>query len=553
MKTNQLGVISTIALSGALIAALPAEAASYGQLTGLYKEWRKFERPTVTNCVPDYSAAALAKKAEGLKTYQGRLDALKADGWSKAQKIDLKIVRAEMSGLDFDLRVLKPWGRDPTYYANVFNEQSDVPEHEGPSIEPAIDLWAYKYPLSKADQKGLTCLIGAIPAILDAAKVNLKGSNARDLWVYGKRAFKNQSLTLAALEAGTLDMRTLEGTVEGSLDGAGEPLRAALKAAREATDAFSAWLDAEASSKTGPSGIGKENYDWYMANVALQPYTWEQQVTLLKRELDRSRASLEIEQYRNRALPPLDPVNEPDAYMTMATAKMQTLTDFLIEGGLVDDKPYYRDAMKQQIGGFTPPEKRNFFDHGMALDPTALFTHSYHWIELARLKHEPNKSLIRSAAPLSDMYAGRSEGLATAMEELLMHAGLYDDAPRVREIVWAMLANRAARGLASLHVQANEMTLKEAGAFHGHWTPRQWSDPESDLVAFEQLLYLRLPGYGTSYVTGKLDFDRLISDYSYQLEQEGKAFSLPDFFKRFNAAGVIAFPLIEEDMLTRTE
>jgi len=28
-----------------------------------------------------------------------------------------------------------------------------------------------------------------------------------------------------------------------------------------------------------------------------------------------------------------------------------------------------------------------------------------------------------------------------------MHAGLYDDTPRSREIVWIMLAQRAARGL----------------------------------------------------------------------------------------------------------
>src|SRR5256885_15068935 len=89
------------------------------------------------------------------------------------------------------------------------------------------------------------------------------------------------------------------------------------------------------------------------------------------------------------------------------------------------------------------------------------------------------------------MLASRSEGLATAMEETLMQAGLYDDNPRGREIVWIMLANRAARGLASLYVQANQMSLQQAGRFHAQWTPRGWSDPASDLVAFEQLLYLR--------------------------------------------------------------
>ena len=93
------------------------------------------------------------------------------------------------------------------------------------------------------------------------------------------------------------------------------------------------------------------------------------------------------------------------------------------------------------------------------------------------------------------------------------------------------------------------MTLEEAGRFHAAWTPHGWSDPKSDLVAFEQLLYLRQPGYGTSYVTGKLELDRLISEYSFEQEQKGKQFSLPEFFRKLNASGVIAFSLIASEMV----
>lgn len=541
-------ILACLLVMGAVSPALASTP--YDQLTTLATQWRAFEPPAIKTCVPDYGEAAMAEKARGLTDYQQKLSAIDTTGWTTAQTGDARLLAAEMNGMDFDLRVLKPWGRDPTFYANVWGEDSDVPEHEGPSIYPVINLQSYSYPLSKADQKKLTCLIGAIPTLLAQAKINLKGSNARDLWVYGTRAFREQSATLSALEAGTLDMRTLDGRVHGNLKGADKALIHAVADARAATDDFRAWLDAEAPSKTGPSGVGKENYDWYMKNVHLVPYTWAEQETLLKRELERARASLALEEYRNRNLPPLDPVNDPDAYMAMAKAKMQTLTDFLIKCGLVDDKPYYRDAMANQVGGYAPPEKRNFFTHAMALDPSGLFSHDYHWIELARRKYEPNASLIRANLPLYDMYDSRSEGMATAVEELLMHAGLYDDTPRSREIIWIMLANRAARGLASLYVQSNDMTLKEAGEFHARWTPRKWSDPNSDLVAFEQLLYLRQPGYGTSYITGKLELDRLISEYSFEMEQQGKPFSLPGFFTKMNASGVIPFPLIEADMIS---
>ncbi|MDV6331175.1 DUF885 family protein [Asticcacaulis sp. 201] len=540
-------IISSLLMSSAATATFAAT--DYRQLTELSAKWRTFEPPAVKACAPDYSASAMAEKARGLADFQQKLTAIDTAGWTTAQIGDAKLVAAEMNGMDFDLRVLKPWARDPSFYASVWGEDSDVPEHEGPSIFPIIDLQTYRYPLSKADQKTLTCQIGAIPAILEQAKINLRDSNARDLWVYGTRAFREQSATLAALQDGTLDMRTLEGRVHGSLKGADKALITAVAKAKAATDAFQQWLDAEAPSKTGPSGVGKDNYDWYMKNVHLVPYTWAEQETLLKRELERSRASLALEEYRNRNLPQLDPVNDPDAYMAMAKTKMRTLTDFLIKGGLVDDQPYYREAMANQVGAYTPPEKRNFFSHGMALDPSGLFSHDYHWIELARRKHEPNASQIRANVPLYDMYDSRSEGMATAVEELLLHAGLYDDTPRSREIVWIMLANRAARGLASLYVQSNDMTLREAGEFHARWTPRKWSDPDSDLVGFEQLLYLRQPGYGTSYITGKLELDRLMSEYSFEMEKEGKPFSLPDFFTKMNASGVIPFPLIEADMI----
>jgi len=524
-------------------------ASGYPSLVQLWTQWRQFEPPAIKNCVPDYSGAAMAEKALRLAAFQQQLAAIGTSQWSVAQLGDKKLVAAEMNGMDFDLRVLKPWARDPTFYANVYGEDSDVPEHEGPSISPAIDLQGYEYPLSKADQKKLICLIGAIPALLEQAKVNLRDSNARDLWLYGGRAFREQSSTLAAYAAGRLEMRTLAGTKHADMTGVDPTLIDSIGKARAASDAFRAWIEVEAPKRTGPSGVGKENYDWYARNVHLVSYAWDEQVTLLRSELSRARVSLALEEFRNRNLPPLEPVNDPPAWRAMAAAKMQILVDFLIDNRLVDDQPYFRAAMAAQLRAYTPPGERNFFTHGAARDPSALYSHEYHWIELARRKHEPNKSPIRAATPLYDMYDSRSEGLATAMEELLMDAGLYDKSPRGREILWAMLANRAARGLASLYVQANEMTLEEAGRFHAVWTPRGWSDPKSDLVAFEQLLYLRQPGYGTSYITGKLELDRLISEYSLQQEQTGRRFNLSEFFRELNASGIIPFSLITADMV----
>ena len=55
-----------------------------------------------------------------------------------------------MNGLDFDLRVRQPWARDPSFYATVFGERSDVPQHEGVTAAPSIDLFVLSLPRCRA-------------------------------------------------------------------------------------------------------------------------------------------------------------------------------------------------------------------------------------------------------------------------------------------------------------------------------------------------------------------------------------------------------------------
>jgi hypothetical protein len=118
----------------------------------------------------------------------------------------------------------------------------------------------------------------------------------------------------------------------------------------------------------------------------------------------------------------------------------------------------------------------------------------------------------------------------------------------VREIVWIMLAQRAARGLGSLYAHTNEMTMEEAGTVHTEWTPRGWMKTEKELLKFEQHLYLRQPGYGTSYVTGKYLLERTLADYAKLTEEKGEPFVLRDFFDRLNAIGSIPVSLARWEM-----
>jgi hypothetical protein len=138
----------------------------------------------------------------------------------------------------------------------------------------------------------------------------------------------------------------------------------------------------------------------------------------------------------------------------------------------------------------------------------------------------------------------RSVGLA----QLLMQAGMFDARPRSRELVYILVAERAARALGELFMQSNEMTLEQAAAFACAQTPRGWLRMDGSLVRDEQHLYLQQPGYGTSYLIGKIELEKLLSE---RREQLGEAFRMKQFMDDFNAAGLIPASLLRWEMTGR--
>ncbi len=504
---------------------------SYDDLIALFEEWREFERPGFANGVPDYTAMAMVAQHREVATFQRRLNAIDPSGWPVEQLIDHRLVHAEMNGLDFDHRVRRPWAYNPAFYSMIFTAQSDVPAHEGPVIHGWIDLWTYDYPLSAEDAIQLAERIGTIPALLDQARGNLVG-NAADLWVMGVRSMEGQSRDLDALA-------TRVGGTSAELDGA-------IQRALEATDQFGLWIEDEAPSKTGPSGVGADNYTWYAHNVHLVPYTWEEQVTIMRRELARAHASLRLEENRNRNLPSLPRVASAAEYDRMLNAAVTEYVDFLREEEIVSIHDYMDAALRAKIGQFTPTDGlRGFFSEVSYRDAVTMRTHGHHWIELARMEFEPHTSPIRRVPSLFNIYDARSEGLATGMEEMMMHAGLFDAKPRARELIWILLAQRAARALSGLMMHANEWTMEEAVQFASKWTPRGWLPEDGNTVWGEQHLYLQQPGYGTSYITGKIQIEELIAERANQL---GDDFTLKGFMDEFEAAGVIPVSLIRWEL-----
>ena len=511
------------------------QPADYETLVNLFRDWRDFEDPPRLNGAPDYTADRFKKDHRAFKDLQDRLTQIPIDDWPIPAQVDWHIVRAEMNGYDFNYRVLQPWVRDPAYYQTIWMHQSDVPAHEGPTNHATLEFWTYQFPLTHDEEKRLTNDLKVIPPFLDQARGNLTG-NARDLWVAGIENFKQQ----------VVDLNKIAEKLKLSKDQVA--LSVSLENAMAATKDFIIWLEEQAPDKTGPSGIGKENYTWYQQNVHLLPLTWEDEVRLLQRELDRAWTSLKLEEQNNIDLPPMSAANTPEEFAQLTEKGVQRFMNFLSDKEIMPIKPNMEPALREHMGQFVPADQRNFFAIGMHYDPLPLYSHFIHWFDLAQVRDEPHESPIRRGALLYNIFDSKNEGIATGVEEMFMHAGLYEDSPRSREIVWIMIAQRAARGLGSLYAHANEMTMAEAGQVHVKWTPRGWMKREPHLLQFEQHLYLRQPGYGTCYITGKYLIEKLVTEWAKQLEEQEKPFVMKDFFRAFNDAGNIPVELVRWQM-----
>jgi len=85
-----------------------AAPVSQKEVATLFTQWRDFQRPPRVDGVPDDSPKAMAAQAKALPGWLARVNGLDVSGAPLPLRNDVKLIRAEMSGLDFDHRVLSP-------------------------------------------------------------------------------------------------------------------------------------------------------------------------------------------------------------------------------------------------------------------------------------------------------------------------------------------------------------------------------------------------------------------------------------------------------------
>ncbi len=525
--------LSLALLLGPLGAAAPARAADPGKgqeaLVALYKEFRAFAMPAMNQGVPDYSDKAMAAKSAGLADFQRRAAAIDTTGWEVAARVDYATVRTEMNAMDFQLRVLQPWKKDPAFYA-VINFQF------GPKVHGGIDSTpdpAPVFPLAGAKLATFKTQLHAIPAILAQAKLNLTDARA-DLAMLGRRTAKTEADLLA--------------TMAEPIAKHHPELMADLKAARAAVADFGGWLAANEGEMRGPSGIGEAECDWYLRNVLLLPYSWRDLAAISNREYGRAIALLRIEENRNRSLPPMKVANTLEESNALMSDARKTIIEFVRREEIMTLPSF--PPPSAPATEFSRPEPRDYFHHFLDRDPVPLIPHSM-------LGHNPDeRRLLTDERPIRGMTrlffidGIRAEALATGMEQFLMQAGILDGRPRSRELSHNLWAFRAARSTADLNMQANKISFSEAFQFVIDRTPNHWAPQDSPTLWHDLELYLRQPLYGIGYMIGLIEIENLLGESAEQL---GEQFKLSTFMDDFIAKGMVPIELIRWEMTGKHE
>jgi hypothetical protein len=531
----------------------------YEELVILFDEFRSFQEAGFSEGMPDYSKDAIAKQWNGLSTYRERLRSIDSSDWPVWQQVDYHLVRAEMNALEFQHKVQRPWARDPGFYSMMEGDAGatvNAPEF----FEPIFSLLGYSEDgptmseedrrrgadLSDAEQKMLGNTLTGIPAMYEQAKINLT-EPAADFAEFAIRNFEEE--------------RSIYEEVAGRLQENHPELADHARLAADAVEDYRIWMEKNQSSMAKYAGLGKDNYDWWMRNVQLSPWGWEQSNQIIQSEYNRVITFLKLEEQRNRNLPALAVTMSEKEWNDSLQKALHHVVDFMRDEEImtvadwVDPADYYAEGPRGATGEVDDSPSEELLPENSSIDTKVRQreilpgeTHEYigHMLDYqrqARLTTSP----IRSAGRRFNMGSMRLEGWAVALEELLMQAGVLDDRPRSGRIMeYLMNASHMSLAIPDMKMHANEITLSEARKLCAEIMPRGWSQEDERMVWFEMQSNLRNPGgFHSNVVTGKAYFMKLFREAA---QRDDEDFVIRDFVDEFLAAGTIPMSLIRWEM-----
>jgi uncharacterized protein (DUF885 family) len=529
-----LGKRFGIALLVGSLAILPiarAETDSLEKLANDFWAWRakyapftgddvnRLERPGGTR---DWSRGRIEKQRKDLADFEARWKRLDPTTWPIPQQVDRRLIGSALARVRWELDINPRWKRDPNFYI-------------AQTLTAVAEALTVPGPYDAARSREILTRIENIPSILQQGAENLDKPSAPFATV-AIRALENIRPRLRQMAAALLKSTTLK---QGELNSAAD--RAA-----DALERFHEKLREMLPSLPNETALGRDAYVFFLKNVALMPYSPEDLLAMGRQEWNRAVAFEALEQNRNRNVPPLKTADNIGNWIKAAGEKELQIRKFLEERGILTvpnwvhhytlrPMPEYLRALQGfgEMDDFTSPSrlKENclryvtepsgnlgYFWRATAEDPRPITVHEGvpgHYFQLClSWKHED---------PIRRHYydSGANEGIGFYAEEMMLQAGLFDDSPHTREIIYNFMRLRALRVEVDVKLALGEFTLDQAAKYLQEKVPMDEQTARQEAIAFSTG-----PGQAITYQIGKLQIMKFLADARMQ---QGEKFSLRAF------------------------
>lgn len=472
---------------------------------------------------PDWSAQSIVRRRATLAELERRWRALPVRA-AVPDEVDRRLLGSALARVRWELDVLAAWRRNPAFYV----DQALGSPHELLTIPPPFD------PQRSRD---LVRRLEAVPALLEQARANLDQIRGPFLRV-ALDGLKDVRPRLSRMA------QALQPALAGDAAAAVGP---AAERAGAALEGFGTWLEQQSKGLPEETAVGREPYLFFLREVALVPLTPEQLVAAGRQELDRALSFEALSLNRNRRAPPLPLLPSVAAVVERERSDEERVRKLYQDQELLSIPPWLRHYRFRPVPDYlaplievgvpddltgpgrldqdgtayveAPSDQLGYFPSAAAKDPRLQIMHEgAHYLQAALSSANPR--------PLRRHYvdSGTPEGLAFYDEEMLLQAGLFDDSPRSRDIVYSMMRLRALRVEVDVKLALGEFSLDQAANYLAKTVPMDRATARGEAAMFAST-----PGQAISYQTGKLQILRLIADARLRQAERFRIRDLHDF------------------------
>jgi uncharacterized protein (DUF885 family) len=491
--------------------------ANYAPFTG--DDVNRIGRPGGTR---DWSAAAIDQQHRVLAGFEAEWKKLDVGGWPISKQVDYRLIGSALSRVRWELDINPRWKRDPNFYI-------------AQTLTALVEALTVPAPYDEAWSREILTRIENIPSILQQGTENLEKPPA----------------PFATVAINNLDgirdrLRKMANSLAASTTLQPDKLNSACERAADALEKFQQQLKQKLPTLPRQTALGRDAYIFFLKNVALMPYSPEDLLAMGQQEWNRAVAFEAFEKERNRRVPPLKLASNTDSWIKDAAAKELLIRQFLERHGILTvpdwvqhytlrPMPDYLHALEGfgEMDDFTSPSrlKENciryvdppsgnlgYFWHATAEDPRPITVHEGipgHYFQLClSWEHED---------PIRRHYydSCANEGIGFYAEEMMLQAGLFDDSPHTREIIYNFMRLRALRVEVDVKLALGEFSLEQAAKYLQEKVPMDEQTARQEAIAFSTS-----PGGAITYQIGKLQIVKFLADARMQ---QGDKFSLRNF------------------------